>query len=259
MDEGLYLMTKQDRKPKGGRRGREMKDKFAEERRNRVPPLTAKSENQKKALRAFNTKPLVVLSGSSGSGKTMLMCWYASKLWLEGKIDNIVITRPYQHLGADYGAIKGDDFQKLLPFVMSMLTKFKDFLGVGILRNNLRTTVEDGLFNEVSGIEVVPVEKIQGRSFNNRTIILADEFQNVTPAQMKSVVTRMEEGCQLFIAGDPIQTALRGKNGLSMLEDILAKNKHEDAEVIKFTPEDNCRSGISGFLANLFEKEGEWQ
>lgn len=237
---------------------RVVKQKFHEERIRSIVQIDAKNQHQKEALEAMRTKPLVVLSGSAGVGKSELMCWWASKLWLEGKIDNIVITRPHQSLGNDYGAVTGNDAMKLLPFCMSMLMKFKKYLGVGILRNNFQMEVAEGLFQEARGISIVPVEKIQGLSFDERTILLGDELQNATPAQVKALVTRCEEGCQLLCAGDKLQSALTGVNGLAMLEDILLKYPTKDAAVIHFTPKDNCRSGISGHLASAFEKEGTW-
>jgi phosphate starvation-inducible PhoH-like protein len=248
--------TRQDKVNEGGQRV--VKEKFMEERNRRIIPLEAKTQHQKEALEAFKTKPLSVLSGSSGVGKSELMCWWASKLWLEGKVDSIVITRPHQSLGNDYGAVTGNDAMKLLPFCMSMLMKFKKYLGVGILRNNFQMEVAEGLFNEARGISIVPVEKIQGLSFNERTIICSDELQNATPAQVKALVTRCEEGAQLICAGDKTQSALKGENGLAMLERILEKYPTNDAAVIRFTPKDNCRSGISGHLAAAFEKEGTW-
>lgn len=248
--------TRQSKTEEGSRRV--VKEKFLEERMKKVPPLEAKSQHQREALEAFKTKPLVVLSGSSGVGKSELMCWWASKLWLEGKVDSIVITRPHQSLGNDYGAVTGNDTMKLLPFCMSMLMKFKKYLGAGILRNNFQMEAYEGLFQEVSGISIVPVEKIQGLSFNSRTILLADELQNATPAQVKALVTRSEEGCQLLCAGDKTQTALKGENGLAVLEVVLEKYPSEYAKVIRFTPKDNCRSGIAGHLADAFEREGTW-
>ena len=236
--------------------GRVIEGKFEESRR--IIPLVAKNDAQRKALKAFEEKQLVVLSGSAGAGKSEIMCWYASKLWLEGKIDNIVITRPHQHLGNDYGAVTGNDTLKLLPFCMSMMMKFKKYLGSGILKNNFRMEIIEGLFNEVSGISIVPVEKIQGLSFDNRTIILADEVQGCTPAQVKALVTRAEEGALLICAGDKTQSPLKGENGLQVLENVLSAHPHEDAEIIRFTPKDNCRSGIAGHLANVFEQQGTW-
>jgi phosphate starvation-inducible PhoH-like protein len=243
---------------KEGKGMRVVKEGFQEERTRAVIPLVAKSEAQKLALKAFTEKQLVVLSGSAGTGKSELMCWYASKLWLEGSIDNIVITRPHQHLGNNYGAVTGNDTLKLLPFCMSMMMKFKKYIGAGILKNNFRMEIMESLFNEVSGISIVPVEKIQGLSFDNRTIILADEVQGCTAAQVKALVTRAEEGALLICAGDKTQSPLKGENGLAVLEKVLQTHPHEDATIVRFTPKDNCRSGIAGHLANVFEQQGTW-
>lgn len=232
--------------------------KFQEERKAKVLPLTAKNDNQKLALNLLKEKQLLGLFGSSGVGKTELAVWWACKKWLEGDIDNIVITRPYQHLGADYGATKGNDAEKLLPFCMSMLMKMKRYLGVGILRNNFKLDGFEELFSTADGIQIVPVEKIQGMSFDARTIIIADELQNTSIAQVKAVTTRAEEGCQIILCGDDKQTAIRGKNGLTYLSEKLEEHPHELAGIVRFTPEDSCRHGITAHLTRIFEEDGNW-
>lgn len=234
------------------------KEKHVQGRRDQVIPLTAKSDNQRKALKAFTEKQFTLLSGSSGVGKTELACWWASKLYLEGKIDNIIITRPHKHLGEDYGAVKGNDAEKLLPFCMSMLMKFKKYLGVGILRSDFKLDGFDTLFSEANGIQIVPIEKIQGLSFDERTIVIADELQNCTISQVKALCTRLESNCSLLGMGDNVQTALKEKNGLKYIEEVIEHNPHELIEVIKFTPEDNCREGVTKHLTVIFEQDGKW-
>tara|TARA_R100000541_G_C1897352_1_gene84116 strand:- start:109534 stop:110379 length:846 start_codon:yes stop_codon:yes gene_type:complete len=233
-------------------------EKHKETRRQSVIPLSAKSDNQRKALRYFPEKQLTLLSGSAGVGKTELACWWASKLYLEGKIDNIVITRPHKHLGEDYGAVKGNDAEKLLPFCMSMLMKFKKYLGVGILRSDFKLDGFDTLFSEANGIQIVPIEKIQGLSFDERTLVIADELQNATISQVKSLCTRCELGSALILCGDAIQSALKGKNGLSYIEEVFTEHPYESIGVVKFTPEDNCREGVTKHLTGIFEQDGQW-
>ena len=233
-------------------------EKFQDKSTRSITPLTAKNENQKIALGMFNEKQLIGLFGSSGVGKTEIAVWYACSRWLKGEIDNIIITRPYQHLGADYGATKGNDAEKLLPFCMSMLMKMKRYLGVGIMRSNFKIDAFDEIFAEADGIQIVPVEKIQGMSFNERTIIIGDEIQNTSVAQIKALTTRAEEGCQIILCGDDKQTALKGKNGLTYLCEKLEQYPHELAGVVRFSPEDCCRTGITAHLTAVFEKDGNW-
>ena len=247
---------KQNNKTK---KGKVVAEKFVEERQRSIIPLKAQNDNQRKALKAFTDKQLVIQTGSAGTGKSELMGWWASKQWLLGNVDSIIITRPHKHLGEDYGAVKGNDAEKLLPFCMSILMKLKKYLGTGILRNNFVLDGFEDLFAEASGIQIVPIEKIQGISFNERTIILADEIQNATEAQVKSLTTRMEEGCQLLITGDPLQTALPfDTNGLSFLEKVVENNPHDDIEIIRYSPEDNCRKGVASHLTKAYEKLGNW-
>lgn len=253
MEHGIKRSrTRKDKTLEGT--GRILQDKFAEQRK--IKPLEAKNDNQRKAFKAFPLKQLVLLSGSAGVGKTELAAWWVCKLWLEGKIDNIVITRPYQHLGNDYGATKGNDAEKLLPFCMSILMKFKKYLGVGILKNNFKLDGFESFFTEAKGIQIVAIEKIQGLSFDSRTIIIADELQNATVPQIKSLTTRAEEGCQIICCGDPRQTALSGLNGLVFLEKVLNDYPTELAEVIHFTKDDVVRGGLAGHLVSAYEDIG---
>lgn len=234
-----------------------VKPKFQEERVKRITPLVAKNDRQKEVLQALPQKQLVILSGAAGVGKTEIMCWWACKQWLEGNIDNIVICRPYKHLGDDYGATKGNDAEKLLPFCMSMLSKIKKYLGAGTLESSFRMDGFDSLFAEADGINILPIEKAQGMSFNDRTILLVDEIQNSTVAQIKSITTRVEEGCQIICSGDLRQTAIGKKNGMAFIEYILDKYPTDYAQVIHFLREDVVRGGLTAHLVSAFDEESE--
>lgn len=252
-------MSRSGAKRKNTRRNNSEKDTPRVVTRNKsIEPLVAKNDRQKQALSALANHQLVILSGSAGTGKTELASWWACKRWLQGDIHNIIITRPHQHLGNDYGAVKGSDSEKLLPFCMSILMKLKKYLGVGILKNNFKLDGFDSLFVEADGIQIIPIEKIQGMSFNENTIIIADELQNATTPQIKSLVTRAEEGCQIICTGDPYQTAIGKDNGLVFLEKILERYPTEYASVISFTKGDVVRGGLAGHLVSAFEEIGKW-
>lgn len=233
---------------------RQIKDKFLEQRQ--IKPLQAKNDRQRQALKAFTEKQCVVLSGSSGVGKSELATWWACKQWLEGNVNNIIITRPYQHLGNDYGATKGNDAEKLLPFCMSILMKMKRYLGVGILKNNFKLDGLESFFTEASGIQICAIEKIQGLSFDDKTIIIADELQNATIPQIKALTTRAEEGCQILMCGDPMQTALTAKNGLVFFEEVIEQFPTDMVEIIHFQKEDVVRGGLTGHLVKAYEAIG---
>ena len=258
---GRNRQTVQDRrrdKKEGKSRQEVQPAKYQEERKACIVPLTAKNENQREALRAFVEKQCIILSGSSGSGKTTLALWWACKQWLEGKIDNIVLTRGEKGLGST-PPVPGNDTEKMLTMCLPMLLKMKQFLGVGILRNNLKMEHRDFLFDEVSGFMVMPMSKLGGMSFNERTILIADEQQASDVAQMKALCTRPEGGCQIIICGDTTQTPHKNQeNGLQYIERKLTDKPYAGSKVIKFTPDDNCRTGFTEHVTRIFEEDGIW-
>ena len=232
--------------------------KFQEERQAKVIPLVAKNENQKKALRSLAEKQCIVLSGSSGVGKTTLGVWWACSQFLKGNIDSIVFTRGEKGLGAT-PPVPGNDAEKQLTMCLPMLLKAKEFLGAGILRNNLCMQDVDFLFGEVKGFMILPMSKLGGMSFDERTIVICDEAQAAEIAQIKALATRPEGGCQVIICGDTTQTPLKGKeNGLSYLERKMIEHPYDDAEIIKFTPADCCRVGWTQHISQVFEDDGVW-
>lgn len=247
------------RKKKQDRSRQEVKpEKFQQERKAQVIPLTAQSDNQKKALKALDTKQCVVLSGSSGSGKTTLAVWHACKRYLKGEIDNIVFMRGEKGLGAT-PPVPGNDTEKMLTFNLPLLLKAKKYLGAGILKNNLCMQDVDFLFSEVKGFMVFPLAKLGGMSFDERTVLICDEAQAAEVSQIKALVTRPEDGCQVIVCGDTTQTPINGReNGLAYLERKMFEHPYPDSEIIKFTPEDNCREGWTKHITAVFEADGIW-
>lgn len=232
--------------------------KFQEERKERIIPLTAKTDNQRKALAALDRNQLVVLSGTAGSGKTTLAVWNACKRYLKGEIDNIIFTRGEKGLGAT-PPVPGNDTEKMLQMVLPMLLKAKEFLGAGMLKNNLCMGEMDFLFGHNKGFMVIPMAKLGGMSFDDRTVIICDEAQASTIPQMAALVTRAEQGCQVVVCGDTKQTPIKGiKNGLQDLEEIMFSDPYEDSEIIKFQPADSQRKGLSAHYAAVYERRGTW-
>lgn len=252
------MLDNRKAKKQEGSRGDVKAQKFQEERKAVVIPLTAKNQNQKRALKALSEKQVVVLSGSAGCGKSTLAVWWATKQYLEGNIDNIVFTRGEKGLGAT-PPVPGNDTEKMMTLCLPMLLKAKEYLGVGILRNNLCMQDVDFLFSEVKGFMVFPMAKMGGMSFNERTVVICDEAQASEISQIKALATRPEAGCQVIICGDTTQTPIKGRqNGLAYLEDKMMKHPYEGAEIIKFRPEDCCREGWTAHISQIFETDGIW-
>jgi phosphate starvation-inducible PhoH-like protein len=100
---------------------------------------------------------------------------------------------------------------------------------------------ETGLHNGNS--ELLPVEYLRGRSFND--VVIVDEAQNLTPEECYSILTRVGEYGKLIMIGDHTQNDLKGKSGIAWVEEFIEDhNLHEHASVVKATSDDIVRSGF---------------
>lgn len=215
---------------------------YMQQKRNFV--VVPKTENQKKYMDALKSCNLVIAKGSAGTGKTFLAAYHAAKEYLKGNVTKIYITRPNITMGRDGGSIPGSDYEKLEAFVMPMLEVLKKVLGNGKFEYMINKKI----------IEVAPIEKIRGRSFEDCCII-ADEFQNVRPPHAESVVTRLGENAQMIICGDSHQHDLNGLTGIEYLVNVINKYCIDDTAVIEFYPSDCVRSGITRAFLMAFEEE----
>lgn len=235
----------EDRWEKKEEVGRVIQDKFKVLRQ--VPPLQAKTEAQKHYMKSLKENIISLAVGHAGCGKSFCAAYYAAQLLNDNQIEKILVTRPYAHLGTDYGATPGTDFDKLLPFCRPTLDTIKKVLGEG----NFNYCVEKGV------VEIAPLEKIQGRSFDESCAIIADEMQNATKPQAISLVTRLGEGVNfLSICGDPRQAIKGGENTLDWLTKFFERNNISGVGITHFTEDDCVRSGIVREILIAFEREG---
>jgi len=130
----------------------------------------------------------------------------------EGLYDRIVVTRATVPMGADIGYLPGTEKEKMEPW-MGAITDNLAFL--------LDASVQDvGASLAQHKVEITSLSFVRGRTFA-RTWLIVDEAQNLTPHQMKTLVTRMGEGSKLIVLGNnaqidtPYLTAF--SNGLSMV------------------------------------------
>lgn len=203
-------------------------------------PLVGQTENQKMYLRAMSSTNLVFATGPAGVGKTFLSTAVAAKALAEKKIEHLIITRPAIEAGESLGFLPGEIEEKFDPY----LQPFRD-----VLNRRLGRTFTDYLIHS-GRIEAVPLAYIRGRTFRNAMVIL-DEAQNTTPAQMKMFLTRIGENCTVIVNGDPKQMDIKGQSGLM---DAVNRLKHiAEVRVIEFTKDDIVRSGLVQLIVEAYE------
>lgn len=243
--ETIVVPRKKTRSTRNGGVRQEVKEKFKEEREARIIPVVAKNENQKKYLHSLQFDTVSVGKGSAGTGKSFCAAAVAANKYLKGEISQIIVTRAYVPMGKTTGFWPGSVEDKMLPFLMPILSTIKERLGAG------RYEAEFG-----KTIKIQPLEAIRGMSFPAGTFLICDESQNLTVEEVRSIVTRFEPGAQVAFCGDDKQRDVKGVSGIVYLTNLIKKYKLPDCSVVEFSSEDIVRSGLTKAFVEIFEKEG---
>lgn len=160
-----------------------------------------------------NPKKFIVFAiGPAGTGKTMLAVQMAIKLYKEGVISKIVITRPAVSVDEEHGFLPGTLNQKMEPWTRPIMDVFEEYYHP----REIADMLDDGV------IEISPLAYMRGRTFKN-AFIVADEMQNATPSQMKMLLTRIGENSRMVVTGDLNQADRPNENGLLEFCDLYGK------------------------------------
>jgi PhoH-like ATPase len=148
---------------------------------------------------------LVSLVGKAGTGKTLLALAAGLEKTIESRaFARLVVSRPVFPLGKDIGFLPGDIEEKLKPWMQPIRDNLDFLMGssASVTRGKGRKDLQS-LF-DLGMIEVEPLTYIRGRSMPNQYLIV-DEAQNLTPHEIKTIITRAGEGTKVVLTGDPYQ------------------------------------------------------
>ncbi len=180
--------------------------------RTRKKTVEPRTEAQKAYARALFKNELVFGVGPAGTGKTYLAVAAAVSMYIEGRVDKIILSRPAVEAGERLGFLPGDMKEKIDPYLRPLYDAIHDMLPGKQLQREM----------ELGNIEVAPLAFMRGRTLANAFVVL-DEAQNTTEMQMKMFLTRLGEGSRMAITGDPTQIDLpRGtRSGLDEAARVL--------------------------------------
>ena len=146
---------------------------------------------------------LVTLVGKAGTGKTMLaIAAGLQKVVEERTYSRLLVSRPIFPLGRDVGYLPGDLEQKLNPWMQPIYDNL-EFL-MGLSKADTKSGRSGRELIDLGYIEIEPLTYIRGRSIPNQYIIV-DEAQNLTPHEVKTIITRVGESTKIVLTGDPYQ------------------------------------------------------
>lgn len=208
--------------------------------------IVPRSPNQEKYLKLINKHDMVFGLGPAGTGKTYLAVAAGIDMYLRGKVERLIFTRPAVEAGENLGFLPGDMKEKIDPYMRPIYDALQDMLPWDFLAKKM----------EANEIEIAPLAFMRGRTLAHSFVIL-DEAQNTTCAQMKMFLTRMGEASHMVITGDATQTDLPPhiKSGLSEAIDILGDVK--DIGFVTFAGEDVIRHNLVRKIIKAYESQNK--
>lgn len=221
-----------------------------------IQKLEPKNQNQKTALSYLNTgTPIVFLTGSAGTGKSLLAAYRAATQINTKKIKKIYLVRPAVGLGKSIGLLPGEIEEKLAPYFAQIVEHLRKFLGP-----HLQYLLEK------KDIEMKPAEYLRSMSFED-CIVIFEESQNFTHEDMECCLTRLGGNCQLIFTGDTKQNDLKVESGLdttvALVERMLQTHpsylNNDDIDeldagfgIVRFLPDDVVRHGLTRGLVKMY-------
>ncbi|MCX5748546.1 MAG: PhoH family protein [Proteobacteria bacterium] len=146
---------------------------------------------------------LVTLVGKAGTGKTLLaIAAGLQKVTEEQVFSKLLVSRPIFPLGRDIGYLPGDIEEKLNPWMQPIYDNLELLLGLN--KGDKKDGRSSTELIELGFVEVEPLTYIRGRSLPN-VFMIVDEAQNLTPHEVKTIITRAGEGTKIILTGDPYQ------------------------------------------------------
>ena len=205
-------------------------------------PIKARSENQAKLVEAYKGNDMVFAVGPAGTGKTYLSIALAVKALKEKNVKKVILSRPAVEAGEKLGFLPGDMKDKIDPYLQPLYDALEDMLPAVRLQDLMDKHV----------IQIAPLAFMRGRTLSDAVVIL-DEAQNTTPAQIRMFLTRMGWNTKMIVTGDLTQVDLpRGhKSGLREAIDILGGI--EGIGIVNFDKKDIVRHKLVTRIVNAYE------
>ena len=206
-------------------------------------PIKPRTENQQQLVDAFFKNDMTFAVGPAGTGKTYLSIALAVKALKEKTIKKIILSRPAVEAGEKLGFLPGDMKDKIDPYLQPLYDALEDMLPQAKLQEMMEKHV----------IQIAPLAFMRGRTLSDAVVIL-DEAQNTTCAQIRMFLTRMGWNTKMIITGDMTQIDLPREQKSGLKEALGILTGIEGIGVVELTRKDIVRHKLVTRIVNAYEK-----
>lgn len=206
-------------------------------------PIKSRSENQQRLIDAYEKTDMVFAIGPAGTGKTYLSIALAVKALKEKTAKKIILSRPAVEAGEKLGFLPGDMKEKIDPYLQPLYDALEDMLPAVKLQDMLEKRV----------IQIAPLAFMRGRTLSDAVVIL-DEAQNTTTAQIRMFLTRMGWNTKMIITGDLTQVDLPHGTASGLREAIDVLKDVDGISIINMNEKDIVRHKLVTKIVNAYKK-----
>ena len=209
-------------------------------------PIKSRSANQQKLIDAYNNNDMLFAVGPAGTGKTYLSIALAVKALKEKATKKIILSRPAVEAGEKLGFLPGDMQDKIDPYLQPLYDALEDMIPAVKLQDMIEKHI----------IQIAPLAFMRGRTLSDAVIIL-DEAQNTTSAQIRMFLTRLGWNAKMIITGDLTQVDLPHGTTSGLREAIRVLNGIEGISFINMNEKDIVRHKLVTRIVNAYERDKE--
>ena len=206
-------------------------------------PICARTTNQQLLVKAYQENDLVFAVGPAGSGKTYTSIALAVRALKNKEIRRIVLSRPAVEAGEKLGFLPGDMKEKIDPYLQPLYDALEDMIPTQKLREMMDQNI----------IQIAPLAFMRGRTLSDAVVIL-DEAQNTTSAQLKMFLTRMGMNTKMIVTGDTTQIDLPHSVRSGLIEALGLLKDIKGIGFIELTKKDIVRHKLVTRIVEAYEK-----
>lgn len=209
-------------------------------------PIVARTENQQKLVKEFESSDLVFALGPAGSGKTYVAIALAVRALKNKEVKKIILSRPAVEAGEKLGFLPGDMKDKIDPYLQPLYDALQDMIPAAKLKEYMESNV----------IQIAPLAFMRGRTLSDAVIIL-DEAQNTTTHQIKMFLTRLGLNGKMIVTGDMTQIDLPVAQTSGLVQAIRILKDVPGIGKVEFTKKDIVRHKLVQRIVEAYEKFDE--